>query len=61
MAPRFLGSVVCLLLASAKALRYDPSEVDYNLNQNETATIALDYWGEWKYGITTPESVQQRG
>ncbi|KAH8653740.1 alpha-1,3-glucan synthase [Xylariales sp. PMI_506] len=29
------------------ALRYEASQVAYNLNQNVTASDPLDYWGEW--------------
>ena len=31
----------------SQALRYDPSQVAFNLNQNQTATNPTDYWGEW--------------
>jgi len=30
------------------ALKYDPDQVLWNLNQNQTATSGLDYWGEWQ-------------
>lgn len=43
----FLG---CFLLQAASlvwSLKVDPREVDYNLNQNETAESPVDYWGEW--------------
>lgn len=30
------------------SLRYDPSYTAHNLNQNESATHPLDYWGEWE-------------
>lgn len=39
-----------LIVSSASlvfSLRYDPTQVDYNLNQNQTAENVLDYWGEW--------------
>jgi alpha-1,3-glucan synthase len=36
-----------LLLSLAYCLKFDPEQVDYNLNQNETATNPKDYWGEW--------------
>lgn len=32
----------------ALALKYDPDQVLWNLNQNQTATSGLDYWGEWQ-------------
>ena len=41
------GLLVFLFSSAALALRYDPQEVLYNLNTNETATDPLDYWGEW--------------
>lgn len=30
------------------ALRYDPAEVEYNLNQNQQAVLPLDYRGQWQ-------------
>lgn len=36
-----------LLLPFVVSLRYEPEQVKWNLNQNETATSPLDYWGEW--------------
>jgi len=39
--------VVLILILSASALRFDPEQVGFNLNENETATDPLDYWGEW--------------
>jgi alpha-1,3-glucan synthase len=36
-----------LLLQTCYAARYLPEEVDYNLNQNQTAENPLDYWGKW--------------
>ncbi|KAJ9408695.1 putative alpha-1,3-glucan synthase [Paecilomyces variotii] len=39
----------CILLIQViSALRYDPEEVGFNLNENETARDPMDYWGEWK-------------
>lgn len=35
-------------LPGVSALRYDPEQVNFNLNQNQTATDPLDYWGEWE-------------
>jgi hypothetical protein len=35
----------CVLTTSA--LRYDPDQVAFNLNQNQTATDPLDYGGKW--------------
>lgn len=39
--------LLCLTVG-VHSLIYDPNEIQYNLNQNETATVALDYWGEWR-------------
>lgn len=39
--------LVFLFSSTAFALRYDPQEVLYNLNTNESATDPLDYWGQW--------------
>lgn len=36
-----------LLASSALSLRFDPAEIDYNLNQNQQATDPLDYSGIW--------------
>ncbi|KPI41393.1 Cell wall alpha-1,3-glucan synthase ags1 [Cyphellophora attinorum] len=44
MAP--LTFVLCCLLSFTYAARYDPSLVQYNLNQNQEATQPIDYWGQ---------------
>jgi alpha-1,3-glucan synthase len=36
-----------LLLQPLSALRFDAEYTDFNLNQNETASDPLDYWGAW--------------
>ena len=41
------GFLLSLLASTGLSLRFDPAEVDYNLNQNEAATNPLDYSGEW--------------
>ena len=41
-----LTFVLSLLLSVTHAARYDPSLVQYNLNQNENATDPLEYWGQ---------------
>ena len=43
-----LGLLSVLLAATTTALIYHPEYVEYNLNQNQTATHPLDYWGEWE-------------
>ncbi|KAF2465803.1 uncharacterized protein BDR25DRAFT_378495 [Lindgomyces ingoldianus] len=35
------------LISFAWASPYDPRELDYNLNQNQSAVSPLDYWGSW--------------
>ena len=35
------------LLQCSLALRYDAVHEGYNLNENRTATLPKDYWGEW--------------
>ncbi|KAL8766393.1 MAG: hypothetical protein Q9209_006827 [Squamulea sp. 1 TL-2023] len=32
---------------SCSALRYDPAQVAFNLNENQTATDPTQYWGQW--------------
>jgi alpha-1,3-glucan synthase len=44
-APSFL--LLLLVPTITKALRYDPSHVGYNLNENAAAATPLDYWGQW--------------
>lgn len=36
------------LFPAVSSLRYDPDQVAFNLNRNETALDPLDYWGEWE-------------
>jgi len=36
-----------LLLPPLSALKFDTRYTDFNLNQNETASDPLDYWGTW--------------
>ncbi|KAH0555720.1 hypothetical protein GP486_006335, partial [Trichoglossum hirsutum] len=45
--PSSLLLLLLLVPAVTNALRYDPSHVGYNLNENATATTPLDYWGQW--------------
>lgn len=46
--------VLLLLIPAVTTLRYDPDQVGFNLNENETATDPLDYWGEWANHSYTP-------
>lgn len=43
-----VGLVLTTFLSIGWSLRFDPAEIDYNLNQNKTAENPLDYWGEWE-------------
>jgi alpha-1,3-glucan synthase len=42
----FLSLLGCSSVVNA--LRYDPEQIPFNLNQNETATDPLDYSGKWE-------------
>ena len=42
-----VAALVAALVASSSALRYDPEQVEYNLNTNQQATNPVDYWGQW--------------
>ena len=48
-APWSFGQSLLLFLLSSTtlALRYDPQELLYNLNTNQSATDPLNYWGKW--------------
>lgn len=39
--------ILSLLSVTALCWPYTESLVDYNLNENKTATGPIDYWGEW--------------
>jgi alpha-1,3-glucan synthase len=43
-----VGISLLTLVISSQALRYDPAQVGFNLNENTTAVSPLDYWGNWK-------------
>lgn len=49
-----LGLLLGLLAATSTALKYDPAYLEFNLNQNQTATQPIDYWGEWEGHEFTP-------
>ena len=36
-----------IFITLVAALKFSPDQVGYNLNENQTATNPLDYWGEW--------------
>ena len=37
------------IVSLVAGLRYDPDQVGFNLNENQTASDPLDYWGEWDH------------
>lgn len=43
-----VGAVLAAFVASTLALRYDPEQVLYNLNQNKDAVHPVDYDGKWQ-------------
>lgn len=47
-------SVLLLLIIRVYALRYDPSQIAYNINTNQTADGPIDYWGEWENHTFNP-------
>ena len=42
-----VGALEAALVLSTHALRFDPAQVAYNLNTNESAVNPIDYWGQW--------------
>lgn len=53
---RFLRPLLLVvgILSFSNAMPYDQEQADWNLNQNQTATGPLDYWGEWQDHSYTP-------
>ena len=51
---RQLIGTLLLIAASACALKYDPAQASWNLNQNQTATDPLDYAGTWQNHVFNP-------
>lgn len=47
---RLLGTLL-LIASSVCALRYDPAQTAWNLNQNQDATDPLDYSGRWDHAF----------
>ncbi|KAJ5734104.1 hypothetical protein N7493_002890 [Penicillium malachiteum] len=43
----FSIGLIALLTKTSTCWPYDESLVDYNLNENKTATNPAEYWGEW--------------
>ena len=48
------SAVLALFATTSTALRYNPAYEKWNLNQNKTATVVTDYWGEWSGHQYTP-------
>ena len=46
--PSYLGVVLLAVASLVQAWPYDPAQLDYNLNQNPSATHPKDYWGTWE-------------
>jgi len=42
-----LASILLGTASLVSSLKFEASEIDYNLNQNQTAKEVVDYWGEW--------------
>jgi len=42
-----VASLLLLFSTTTLCIKYEPDQVLWNLNQNQTATNPLDYWGEW--------------
>jgi alpha-1,3-glucan synthase len=54
------GVLLALFTVRSSGWPYDPSLVNYNLNQNQTATNPVDYWGEWQGHTYTPSPANWR-
>ena len=54
---RPLAAVTAFFIGVSLCIKYDPEQVLWNLNQNQTATNVMDYWGQWENhskGDTSP-------
>ena len=54
---RPLVAVTAFFIGASLCIKYDPEQVLWNLNQNQTATDVMDYWGQWENhseGSTSP-------
>ena len=60
MAALLLSLYFSLFLLGVCSLRYDPSQTSYNINTNQTAYDAIDYWGEWQNHSFTPSPLNWR-
>ena len=58
---RLAASIVLVtIFHAATSLIYDSEQVGWNLNQNETATNPLDYWGQWPDHSKLPSNERHR-
>lgn len=46
--------ILLLLIPAVCGLRYDPSQIAYNINTNQTADGPINYWGEWENHTFNP-------
>lgn len=45
---RPLVAVAAVFIGASLCIKYDSEQVLWNLNQNQTATDVMDYWGQWE-------------
>ena len=45
---RPLVAVTAIFITASLCIKYDSEQVLWNLNQNQTATNVMDYWGQWE-------------
>ena len=43
----WLAILLALTTNPCVSIQFDPDQVLWNLNQNETATDVMNYWGKW--------------
>ena len=45
---RPVAAVTALFIGTSLCIKFDSEQVLWNLNQNQTATDVMDYWGQWE-------------
>ena len=40
--------LLVVFTALGLAIKYEPDQISWNLNQNQTATNPSQYWGQWE-------------
>ena len=60
MAVQQWSCIFLSFVATVCALRYDPSQVAYNVNTNQTANDPINYWGEWENHTFHPSPLNWR-